>query len=40
MDLPRISFDFNRRDVGKLRLMVDLINRELGDTAEDGELLP
>ncbi|MGD9858383.1 MAG: LOG family protein, partial [Planctomycetaceae bacterium] len=30
--LPRISFDFNRRDVGKLRMMVDLINRELGDT--------
>ncbi|MCA9073614.1 MAG: TIGR00730 family Rossman fold protein [Planctomycetaceae bacterium] len=39
-DLPRIAFDFNRRDVGKLRLMVDLINRELGGTAEDGELLP
>ncbi|MBX3440485.1 MAG: LOG family protein, partial [Planctomycetaceae bacterium] len=38
--LPRIRFDFNRREVGKLRLMVDLINRELGHTAADGELLP
>ncbi len=38
--LPRISFDFNRRDVGKLRLMVDLINRELGGTDDDGELAP
>ncbi len=28
--LPRISFDFNRRDIGRLRQMVDVINRELG----------
>jgi hypothetical protein len=38
LNLPRIAFDFNRRDIGKLRQMVDLINRELGDTAADGEL--
>ncbi len=30
VELPRIAFDFNRRDVGRLRQMVDLINRELG----------
>ena len=29
-DLPRISFDFNRRAVGRLRAMVDLLNSELG----------
>lgn len=28
-DLPRISFDFNRRAVGRLREMVDLLNEEL-----------
>jgi hypothetical protein len=39
-ELPRIAFDFNRREIGKLRLMIDLINRELGDTDDDGELLP
>ena len=38
--LPRLRFEFNRRDVGKLRLMIDEINRELGHTDEDGELLP
>jgi uncharacterized protein (TIGR00730 family) len=40
LDLPRLAFDFNRRDIGKLRLMIDAINRELGQTSEDGELLP
>lgn len=40
LELPRLAFDFNRRDVGKLRLMIDEINRELGQTGEDGELLP
>ena len=40
VDLPRLTFDFNRRDIGKLRLMIDAINRELGHTADDGELLP
>ena len=28
-DLPRISFDFNRRAVGRLRAMVDLLNEQL-----------
>ena len=28
-DLPRIAFRFDRRQVGKLRQMVDLLNREL-----------
>lgn len=27
--LPRIAFHFNRRDAGKLRAMIDLINRDL-----------
>ena len=40
LDLPRLTFDFNRRDLGKLRLMIDAINRELGRTHDDGELLP
>lgn len=40
LELPRLAFDFNRRDIGKLRLMIDEINRELGQTSEDGELLP
>ena len=40
IDLPRLTFDFNRRDLGKLRLMIDTINRELGHTSDDGELLP
>ena len=30
-DLPRIQFTFNRRGMGRLRQMVDLINDELGD---------
>lgn len=29
-DLPRLAFHFNRRAVGRLREMVDLLNRELG----------
>ena len=40
VDLPRLAFEFNRRDLGKLRLMIDTINRELGRTHEDGDLLP
>ncbi len=32
--LPRITFDFNRRDLGRLRQMVDVINQELGETIE------
>ena len=28
-DLPRLSLHFNRRDAGRLRLMIDWINREL-----------
>jgi hypothetical protein len=30
-DLPRLAFRFNRRDLGRLRQMVDLINDELGE---------
>mgnify|MGYP002622682125 CR=1 FL=1 len=30
-DLPRLAFRFNRRDLGRLRQMVDLINDRLGD---------
>ena len=30
-ELPRIAFDFNRRAVGRLRQMVDVLNRELSD---------
>ena len=30
-DLPRLAFRFNRRDLGRLRQMVDRINDELGD---------
>ncbi len=29
-DLSRLSFTFNRRAVGRLRMMVDVLNRELG----------
>jgi hypothetical protein len=28
-DLPRLAFHFNRRDIGRLRQMVDMINTEL-----------
>ena len=30
-DLPRLSFRFNRRNLGRLRQMIDLINSELGE---------
>jgi len=30
LDLPRLALQFNRRNIGRLRQMVDLINRELG----------
>ena len=30
-ELPRIAFTFNRRAVGRLRQMVDMLNLELGD---------
>lgn len=36
-DLSRIAFDFNRRDIGRLRQMIDLLNAELGDEDEIGE---
>jgi hypothetical protein len=26
LDLPRIAFDFNRRDYGRLRQMIDVVN--------------
>jgi len=29
-ELPRIAFTFNRRAVGRLRQMVDMLNLELG----------
>ena len=32
-ELPRLSFKFQRRAVGRLREMVDLLNRELGADA-------
>jgi hypothetical protein len=35
-DLPRISFQFNRKSIGRLRQMIDLINDELGD--DDGDI--
>lgn len=35
--LSRIGFHFNRRNVGRLRMMIDLINDELGDDGDDGE---
>ena len=31
-DLPRLAFDFNRRDIGRLRQMIDLLNVELEET--------
>lgn len=30
--LPRVVFQFNRRDFGRLRQMIDIINSELGDS--------
>jgi hypothetical protein len=33
-DLSRIAFRFDRRQVGRLRQMVDLLNRELRDKVE------
>lgn len=30
-ELPRIAFDFNRRGVGRLREMVNVLNKELGE---------
>jgi hypothetical protein len=33
-DLPRIAFRFDRRQVGRLRQMVDLLNRELRDKVD------
>lgn len=30
-ELPRLAFDFNRRGVGRLREMVDVLNQELSD---------
>jgi hypothetical protein len=36
MDLPRLGFQFDRKNIGRLRQMVDLINAELGDSDEDG----
>lgn len=34
-DLPRLRLEFNRKSMGRLREMVDLINKELDD--DDGE---
>jgi uncharacterized protein (TIGR00730 family) len=36
-DLPRLAFDFNRRDIGRLRQMIDLLNDELEDTESSAE---
>ena len=33
--LPRLVFQFNRRDIGRLRQMVDVINAELGEPVEN-----
>ncbi len=33
-DLPRIAFNFNRRDFGRLRQLIDLINDELDEDSE------
>ncbi|REJ79607.1 MAG: LOG family protein [Planctomycetota bacterium] len=35
-DLPRLAFRFNRRDFGRLRQMIDLINDELGEDEPDA----
>lgn len=33
-DLPRLSFEFDRKNIGRLRQMIDLLNDELGEDAE------
>lgn len=33
--LPRLVFQFNRRDIGRLRQMIDVINYELGEPVEN-----
>jgi hypothetical protein len=33
-DLPRLRLDFNRKYIGRLRQMVDLINTELGGNSD------
>lgn len=38
-DLPRLAFHFNRRDIGKLRKLVDLLNDELGGNIADSCVL-
>ena len=37
-DLPRLAFKFNRRDFGRLREMIDLINDELGEDEPEEEV--
>jgi uncharacterized protein (TIGR00730 family) len=34
-DLPRLAFKFNRRNLGRFRQLIDLINRELAEDCED-----
>ena len=36
-DLPRLTLDFNRRSAGRLRMMIDLLNEELGGEELGGE---
>ena len=36
-DLPRLRLDFNRRSAGRLRMLVDLLNRELADAPDRVE---
>lgn len=36
-DLPRLAFNFNRRDFGRLRQMIDLLNKALGDEAGETD---
>jgi hypothetical protein len=33
VDRPRLVFHFNRRDFGRLRQLIDYLNREIGATA-------
>ena len=35
-DLPRLGFQFDRKNMGRLREMVDLINQELGDSDDES----